>query len=91
MVVDDSGTVVLPHDTGEHGKDVEARLSEGSGPGDGWPPAVENVETGGEDPPLLNDPNRFAPGIADANATEREQTERLAGVDSRKWYTNWYH
>ena len=76
-MVDDSGNVVLPQDTGEHGKDVEACLSEGGRLRDGQLPAVENVETGGEDPPLLNDPNCIAPGIADASAIEHEQTERL--------------
>ena len=48
-MMDESGTVVLPHNTGEHGEDEQARQPEGGELGD-EPPAVENDGTGGEDP-----------------------------------------
>ena len=79
--MDDSGNVVLPHDTGEildpaiHGKDEQARLPEG-GLGDGRPPTLENVEGGGNGPPLVNDPTRAAPVITDVTGIEGEQTGR---------------
>ena len=78
--MDESGTTVLPLDTGEHGTGGTDRLPEGDEQGLGQPPPGENVHTGGGDPPplgnpsqedpsLTNDPNRIAPAIVDTNAT----------------------